>query len=175
MIETLLHSANCIETDQQRRTFARALFAVALVSVLATAALAGAPADVAAQSNDTTINDTAPYYDNHTASVDNGSWLQGNEDGNDPGALITMLTRVGTFVIGGDGAGSGAFLTGMLLFGGTLGLAVDAQVGMVGGGVLSVLALFGVVSVGLAPAWLTPVAMFGVALLLSSSAQRVLG
>lgn len=166
--------ATIAESERAQRLTAATALTVAVLALTLTVAL-GAAVDPAAAQNNSSIENKSPYYSNHSGDVDNESWLAGNQDGSKPGPIITMLTRVGTFVIGGNGSGSGAFLTGMLLFGGLLGLVVDAPVGMVGGGVLAVLALFGVVSVGMAPAWLTPVAMFGVALLLSSSARRVLG
>jgi hypothetical protein len=140
---------------------------VAMVAVIGV----GATGAAAAQQNGTNNSTLDPYYGNASEDVGNESWMEGNQNGSDPSAIFTFVGRAGSYVIGGDGTGSGPMLTGMLLLGAMLGLVVGVPVGMVGGAVLAVLALFGVVGVGLAPVWLLPVAMFGVGLLASTTAR----
>lgn len=160
-----------------RRRVPRGHLRLAAIVLLLLAAAAGVAAGAtgggagAAQANDT-IENRSPYYANHSDSVPNESWMEGNANATAP-AIVTMLSRVGTFVIGGDG-GSGPLLFGMVLLGAALSFVVSAPVGLIGGSVLTVTALFGVVSVGLAPQWFTAVAMFGVGLLLASAARRVM-
>lgn len=160
--------------DEQRRVSPRtagyAITAVALALVALAVLAGGSGAAAAQQANNSTLE---PYYGNASDDVGNGSWMEGNENGTDPGAIFTYAGRVGSYVIGGDGTGSGPLLTGMLLLGAMLGLVVGVPVGMVGGGVLAVLALFGVVGVGLAPAWLLPVAIFGIGMLVSTTVRGV--
>lgn len=149
---------------------ALALLAMPLVGVAGASAPA---ATVQANETNTTIEDVAPYYANHSGEVENESWMAGATDGNDPSAIVTMLSRVMTFVIGSDSGSSGALLMGMLLFGSLLGFVIDVSVGLIGGGVLAMLSLFGVVAIGLAPAWLVPVALFGIGMILATTFRGV--
>ena len=115
------------------------------------------------------------YYDDRQVHVENESWMAGNEDATISN-VSTMISRVSSFVVGGDGSGdsSTSLLTGILVFGVMLGVFVGAGVGMVAGGVLTVFALFAGGAVGIAPTWLYPVALFGVGVLLSASVKRAL-
>lgn len=165
--------------SSSRRLLLVAIFLTALVGGLAAPAAAGASsadagataADAAgAQENNSTL---APYYEGEQPQVDNESWMEGNENVSGP-SLITYLSRAGTFVVGGDGEGSGPMLTGMLLLGAGIGVAVGAPIGLVGGGVLALTALWGVVGVGLAPQWLLPVFVFGLSIFAASAIRGVL-
>lgn len=150
----------------QWRTAILGCLAICLVA----ASLGAVPSGVGAQDNESLPG----YYDGHrTQDLNNDSWTEGNEEA-DADSITTYASRLGTFVVGSDGASSGPVLTGMLLLGSLLSMTVGARVGMVGGGVLAVIGLWGIVSVGLAPQWLLPVAMFGVGLLLASGARRAL-
>lgn len=141
--------------------------ALAVLALVALGVLAGA---AAAQSNGTDVD----YYDNRSVDeVQNETWMDGNENVTGE-SVITFASRVGTFVVGGDGGSSGPLLTGMLLLGAGVGVATRADFGIVGGGVLALVSLWGVVGAGLAPEWLAPVFMFGVALLFAAGLRRVL-
>lgn len=163
--------------DRRQRAAVSATAVLVVLAVLAlllspAAAAGGAAAAQTNSTNNSTIDDVAPYYPGQP-TVDNASWTQGNENAS-ADSIVTYLSRLGTFVIGGDAQSGGAVATGMILLGGMLGAVVRSRVGLVGGGVLAVASVWGVVGVGLAPAWLTGVAMFGVGLLLSASLRRIL-
>ena len=152
-----------------KRTTLRA-FAIALLVVPLLATVGPA----VAQDNNSTINGTAPYYDNQTTQVDNQSWMSGRENATLDNTFH-FASRITTFVVGdGDQAADGPLLVGLFVLGAVLGVTVGSGVGIVGGGVLTVIALFGASAMDLAPGWLYPVALFGVGLLLAASFKRAI-
>jgi len=149
------------------------LAAVALVLV---AGLVAGP--VAAQTNST--NQTvAPYYDDTTPSVNNGTWLSGLTDASLEDVL-DLAVRVGPFIIGSGvtaqgGVGSaGALLTGALVGAVLVGTGMRARAGPVGGAVIAVGATSAFVTVGIGPSWLYPLVLFAVGLLATVALIRAL-
>ena len=144
----------------------RTLAVVAVVLI----ATAGAIGGVAAQDD---TNETPPYYDG-AEEPDTSSWF----DGVDPTSLsgiVTMASRVGTFVIGGGGSGvSGQLLTGVAVAGIGVGSVARANVGGVAGVVLGITAVFTGVATGIAPQWISAVVMFSIGLVLASVFRRVI-
>lgn len=99
---------------------------------------------------------TTPIYNNTTPTVDNSSWIQGNENVTID-SFGTMLTRIGTFVIGDTESGDGPLFTGLLVAGLIIGITGTSRVGMVAGGMLGVLtaaALTAEQGIGIGPPWL---------------------
>ena len=117
-------------------------------------------------------DETPPYYDDAEEPETSG-WF----DGVDPTSLsgiVTMLSRVGTFVIGGGGTGiSGQLLTGLAVAGIGVGSVARANVGGVAGVVLGITAVFTGAATGIAPQWISAVVMFAVGLVLASVFRRV--
>lgn len=142
---------------------------VAALFVVAT--LAGIVAPAVAQTNNSSLEEKAPYYANNTSHVANESWMAGREEP----TLDTVLhyaTRVGGFIIGpGDrtvgAAASGTLALGLVVAGAMGGTLLTSGVGPVGGSVLGLVTLAGLVGVGLAPAWTLAVSLFGVGIVLS--------
>lgn len=164
--------------QDQRRVSAR-LRAVALIGLLTTAAIViglvmGAD-QVAGQATPTpegNISDTAPYYADDNASVANESWL-GNRTDPTLQNVTYWTVRIGPWVIG-DGAQApggvglaGSLILGLAVGGALLGPVSRANVGPVAGGVLAVTLVFGLTAAALAPAWLLPVGLFVVGLVLT--------
>jgi len=146
------------------------------LALLAIVVLAVAAGGVAAQDEtNESVDEKAPYYNEWEGNdPDNESWMEGNEDATLENTT-TMFSRIGTFVVGSNGDGStGAVMTGMLTLGALLGIGVGAGIGTVAGGVLAISGIMALAATGLSPEWIVPVAIFGVGLLLSSVAKRLL-
>lgn len=161
---------------RRRQRQAAVLAAVAVVAAL----FAGVVSPVAAQTatpTNSSVDDKAPYYADNTTQLDNESWFAGNENAT-LDSFITMLTRLGTFVIGDtpaqNGGPGGAIVVGLVLAGAMGSTMVRNGPGPVGGAVLGLVGLAGVTAVGLAPAWLLPVVLFVLGLILTSVVVRVL-
>ena len=145
----------------------------ALAALVVLLACLGGPmsALAVAQDNNTTVSEKAPLYEN-ASNPDTDGWFAG-VDTDLPG-ILTMVSRVGTYVIGGGGSGvSGQLLTGVAVLGIGVGSVARANVGSVAGGVLGVVAIFAGAATGIAPQWLTAVFMFAVGLVLASVFRRV--
>lgn len=153
-----------------------------LVSAFAVATLGfGVTPGVAANNTTTAANlsDVAPYYANQSTAVNNASWMANHSDPTLQNATF-HLVRFVSFVIGtGDPAPGGVGLTGPLmltltLMGAFLGTLVNTRTGMVGGGVLAVMAIAAFSTVGMAPSWLYVVLLFVLGLILSAVARRAM-
>ena len=132
-------------------------------------ATAGAIGGVAAEE---ATNETPPYYE-EAEEPDTSSWFEG-VDPTSLSGIVTMVSRVGTFVIGGGGTGiSGQLLTGIAVAGIGLGSVARANVGGVAGVVLGITAVFTGAATGIAPEWISAVVMFSVGLVLASVFRRV--
>lgn len=147
----------------------------ALVAVLSALLIAFCLVTLTAGATVAQNNNTTDFYDSwDNVSVDNESWMEGNENATLDNTT-TMFTKVQTFVIGSNGDGSTPVLfTGVLFVGVILGVTASSGVGLLAGGVLTVGALFGAQGVGIAPGWLYPLAMMGIGIVLASIAKRVL-
>lgn len=114
-----------------------------------------------------------PDYYGGAEEPDTSDWFE-DVDPTTLSGIITMITRVGTYIVGGGGAGiSGQLLTGIAVAGIGLGSVARANVGGVAGVVLGITALFVAASTGIAPEWISAVVMFAVGLVLASVFRRV--
>ena len=152
-------------------TRTRIMTAVASLS-LALTALAGR---VSAQSNTTTL---PPYYGNESTPAPNG-WMDGASEATLP-TIIDMILRVGTVIIGpggtvaGGGGPTGPILFGFLLLGGAFSAVIGTGMGSVAAGVLFVVVVGAIVSLGFVPSWLFAVFLFGLGVLLYRAFQSVM-
>lgn len=149
----------------------KTITSVALVVLVLTLSLGGLAGGAIAQTN-TTAEDEAPIYENST-EPNTDTWMDGVEP--DLPGVVTLIGRVGTFVVGGGGGGvNGSLLTGVLVMGMGLGTVARSGVGSVAGGTLAVAGVFAGVATGIAPQWTSGVLMFGIGLVLASVFRRVL-
>jgi len=139
------------------------LAAMLLVSLFAGVGIVGAD----------NVSEDAPFYE-EAQEPDTDSWFDGVEPTSLSG-IVTMVSRVGTFVIGGGGAGiSGQLLTGVAVAGIGIGSVARANVGGVAGVVLGITAVFAGVGSGIAPQWISAILMFSIGLVLASVFRRVI-
>jgi len=139
------------------------------VAVAVVVAATGAIGGVAAQST----NETPDYYGN-ASEPNTDSWFE-SVDPTTLEGIVTMVSRIGTYVIGGGGTGiSGQLLTGVTVAGIGIGSVARANIGGVAGIVLGISALFAGAATGIAPGWVSAVVMFGVGLVLASVFRRVI-
>jgi len=149
-----------------------------LVSAVAslTLALTALSARVSAQSNNTTT--LPPYYNNSTTPAPDGAWMAGSSEASLPN-IIDLILRVGTVIVGpggtvaGGGGPTGPMLFGFLLIGGAFSAVIGTGMGSVAAGVVFVVVLSGVVTLGFAPSWLFAVLLFGLGVLLYRAFQSV--
>lgn len=134
---------------------------LALTLWLATTALtasAGSGVVVAQDENNTSLNDTAPYYANETPLGNQSSWYP---DGSNVSldVLGQLSSRLGTYVIGtgeqipGGTTYAGTIITALLMAGIFLGAVTLTSIGSSGGIVVAATVGYGLTSVGLAPPW----------------------
>lgn len=148
----------------RRLQLLKLLWALAFAAIV-TYGLVTMTAPVAAQTNNSSINQTAPYYNNSTATVDDDAWFAGLENAT-MDDIVSMALRVGPYVIGtGDpvagGTGyEGPLLLGLVVSGIFLGAIAMTPVGAAGSGIVALVSAFGLVEVGLAPRWVQIVILF---------------
>lgn len=125
--------------------------------VLPWSGTATAASPVMMQENNSSLNETAPYYDNQTAVGNQTGWVPVDVTLDSMGE---MATRFSTFVIGtgsqipGGNTYTGTLMTGLVMVGVFIGAAMFTSVGATGGAVIATVAGYGLVSAGLAPRWL---------------------
>ncbi|WP_148414942.1 hypothetical protein [Haloferax sp. KTX1] len=147
-----------------------------VVLILASTALVGV-AGAQTTTNNTTINETAPYYANSSSNVSVDTWLDGRTDPTLDN-ITNIATRIGPFVIGGGSANTigsaqaGALVTGLMVLAVFLGTVMGTRVGSVGGATLATAIAAGIVEVGLAPQWMWAIVVMGVGIVLSTVAIR---
>jgi len=151
-----------------------------VVLLLATTSLVGvAGAQQTTATNNSTINETAPYYatSSSNVTVDIDTWLEGRTDPTLDN-ITNIATRIGPFVIGGGTANTvgtaqaGALVTGLMVLAVFLGTIMGTRVGSVGGATLATAIAAGIVEVGLAPQWMWAIVVMGVGIVLSTVAIR---
>jgi hypothetical protein len=133
----------------------------------------------AAQPNNSTLDDAAPYYNNSTsvnATPPLDVWLAGASEP----TLQTMLDlaiRSTTFWLGTGtapgGGPAGVLLTTLLVGGAVLAMVRGSRIGLVAGGVVGLSAVGLMVSMGLAPRWLFAIALLLVGLVAAGVFARV--
>lgn len=150
-----------------------------LLLVLFVGAVVAMPAMgfAAAQTNET-ADEKAPVYGEEDPNPDTDGWLEGI-DKPSVDSIVTLISRMGTFVIGGGAGGSmaqsaPALLTGIMILGTAMGMTVGSGVGSVGGSVLAIAGVFATIGVGLAPEWGSAIVVFGVGIVVASVFRRLL-
>lgn len=144
---------------------------ITVIALLAIVMSVAVPA--AAQSTE-----TADYYENESTETGTGPWLSGLTDAS-LDSILTLLTRLGTFVIGGGvtaqgGVGSaGALLTGLLISGVMGAVGMRAGAGASGGLIIGLVSTFMFATIGLGPTWAYPVALFLVGLIIAGVFLRI--
>jgi hypothetical protein len=133
----------------------------------------------AAQPNNSTLDDAAPYYNNSTsvnATPPLDVWLAGASEP----TLQTMLDlaiRSTTFWLGTGtapgGGPAGVLLTTLLIGGAVLAMVRGSRIGLVAGGVVGLSAVGLMVTMGLAPRWLFAIALLLVGLVAAGVFARV--
>jgi len=148
-----------------------------LVALFLVGALVGGAAAPAAAAN-STINDTAPYYDNQTSNASAVGWVPANATLD---SIVGLAVQMPTYLIGtGDvdesGTGfEGVFLTGLFMLGASTAAVLGVGVGAVGGTVVALSVGFMLTSVGLAPAFVRPIMLFGIGIAAAIALRRALG
>lgn len=157
------------------RTFTK----MAIVTLLLTSCMAfGFTGAVTGQETTENASSSAPMYEEQESEVDTGAWTADNEEPT-LDAILTYVSRLGSFVVG-TGTGedidqsTGPLLVGALLVGTVLGVVVGTGIGTVGGSALIVSGAYAAVGVGIAPTWSYAVVVFGVGLVLATVARRVM-
>jgi len=121
--------------------------------------------------------DTGPYYNNSSSTVNGTSWFAGMENVT-VSSLGGMATRTLSFIIGpgttvpGGGGLSGPIILGLLVAGTFVGAVTGTRIGAPGGAVVALVATFGLISVGLAPAWLKIVILMLLGLVAATAVLR---
>ncbi|MFW5949423.1 MAG: hypothetical protein ACOCSD_07495 [Halolamina sp.] len=142
---------------------------LAVVALVLVAALGGAGA---VSADNDTLNETAPYYGD-AEDPDTSGWFD-DTDPTELSGIVAMISRIGTFIIGGGGGGvSGSLLTGVAVAGIGVGSVARANVGGAAGVVLGITAVFTGAAAGIAPEWITTVVMFAIGLVVASVFRRV--
>jgi hypothetical protein len=144
-------------------------------------ALAGTPADsgvVAAQTNNSTLNETAPYYANETSLENQSGWFP-NGGNVSLDTLGEMSTRLGPYIIGtgdqipGGTTYAGTIITGLAMVAVFVGAVGYTSIGSTGGIVVASTIGYGMTSIGLAPGWLKIVLLMIIGLIAAVAALRV--
>jgi hypothetical protein len=109
------------------------------------------------------------YYDDNRSLVNNETWMDNRSNATAENSTH-MLTRIGSFVVGGgeEGGPVGALLTSLIMGSVVVGFVGVSRIGMVAGGTVGVLTLGGMASAGWAPGWLFALVIFGVGLVLTT-------
>lgn len=142
-----------------------------LLAVLAVLAVVTTP--VLAQQNT-----DAEYYNNSSADADTDSWLSGLTDGS-LDDILTLMTRIGGFIIGdGTAAGgvgsAGTLLTGLLVAGVMGGVGIRSGAGSTGGLVIGISAGTVFLSAAVGATWAYAIILFVVGLIVSAVFLRVM-
>lgn len=164
------------DSDSRRRPLHVLVAMLLLVSVITLPFAAGSvSATTALQDNDSNQTEPAGYYNNTSTDVNNETWMAGQEDATFEN-ITTFAARLGTFVVGSDAdrnAPTGPLIVGLTLLGAVIGMTIGTGIGIIGGAVLAIIALFGASAIGLFPFWLYGVGLFAIGLMLSASFKRV--
>lgn len=113
------------------------------------------------------VADLDPLYnDSNVTHPDNTSWMEGNDKADIDG-ITTLVSRIGSFIIGSDASEptAGPYMTGLVVGGIVVVSVGTSRVGIVGGG-MAVILTAGVVAraPGVGPQWLYAVIMLLVGL-----------
>ena len=160
-----------------RRRVASGLTILAIVTLILAALVA--PAAAATPTNNSSIDEKAPYYENVTAEDPDDGWFNDGDVTLD--GVIDMFMRIPSLVIGTgsldpSGTGlTGVLLTAVVLAGSVLVTMMGTGVGPVGGTIVALTAAFGLTATGFAPQWIWPVLLFGVGIVIARAVRRSMG
>lgn len=130
---------------------------VVVLAFVLIAVLAGFVIPAAGATNNSSLNETAPYYGNQTAVGNQSDWLPGEVTLDTIG---NVSSRLGPYVIGtgeqipGGTTYAGTIITGLVMVGIFIGAVGYTSAGAAAGAVVAAVAGYGLVEVGLAPQWL---------------------
>jgi len=156
---------------RHRAALVSTLAALALFAVLLTAS-----SGTALATNNSTSG--ADYYNKSVSNVSFQYWF----DKGDNATLTTIGDMAARFVPAVIGTGSqdssgtgfeGYLLTGLVFAGGSLVALLGTGVGPVGGVVIGLVMTYGMIGIGLAPAWLQPLVLFGIGIGAAIAALRI--
>jgi hypothetical protein len=153
----------------------RVLLLVLALLALTTLALVGVSGEALAQTNNSTLNETAPYYVNQTTVGNQTGWLPSNITLD---SLGDVVGRTGPLVIGsgeqipGGTTFAGTLVTGLIIVAISLGAAAGTPLGWVGGAVVAPTLAYGLAELGLAPTWMPYVIVFIVGTVAAVAAYR---
>lgn len=135
-------------------------------------------AGVGVAQNNTTINDTAPYYNNSTGNVSSAGWVPSENATLDSiGQMSTrfLSTFIGFGQLDSSGTGyQGVLLLSVIIGGVTIAATVGTGVGPVGGSILGMTTGYGLVGIGIAPVWVKPILLFGIGITAAVAFKRIL-
>jgi hypothetical protein len=138
----------------------------ALVAALGTLAvvlvwLVLAGTGIAAAQNNSTVNETAPYYQNASASPGLASWV-GDPSPTLPNVIDMALQGVGYWIGTGTGQGggpAGTLVLALVVAGVVTGTLARGRVGAVAGATLAIATVALLASIGLAPVWMLAITL----------------
>lgn len=151
------------------------LLVAASVSFIVLAGILALSAPAAAQTNNSTLNDTAPYYDNQSEIGNQTDWLPQNISLDSIGEVSS---RLGPFVIGsgqqipGGTTYAGTIVTGLLMVAIFIGGTAFTSLGAAGGAVVASVAGYGLIELGLAPSWLRVVILLIIGIIAAVAIRR---
>ena len=111
----------------------------------------------AAAADNSTLNETAPYYNESTTVGNQTDWIPNNVTLD---SLGEMTARIGPYFIGsgqpipGGNTYAGTIITGLVMVAIILGSVSLTTIGVGGGTVVASIAGYGLVELGFAPEWM---------------------
>lgn len=161
---------------QRRRELGAA--ATGILAAVLLAGMLGGTAGTVSAANATNVSEKAPMYDNSTQNVSFEFWF---DEGNvSLDVLGDMASRLGPAIIGTgneDPSGTGfvgVLLLGLVIAGSVLVSVMGTGIGPVGGTIVGLVLGYGMIAVGLAPAWAWPLLLFGLGIVAAVAAIRIL-
>lgn len=130
---------------------------IVLIVLFGIAAIATGMAGSATAGNDSTLNGTAPYYNDSTTVGNQSDWLPTNVTLDSLGELTG---RIGPYFIGtgqpipGGTTYAGTIVTGLVMVAIILGSVSLTALGPAGGTVVASIAGYGLTELGFAPEWM---------------------
>ncbi len=138
--------------------------ALLVVTVALLAATSPVVADNETDTENATLNDTAPYYNNSSSEIDEEAWFAGYENVT-LDSMVGMAMRLGPFIIGtgptipGGVGYAGPIVLGLVVSAVFLGTVAGTGMGSEAGSVVALVVAYGLIEVGLAPEWVKVVVL----------------
>lgn len=118
-------------------------------------------------------NTSAAYYNGTGSTVDNATWMDGRTDPTLENSTH-MFSRIGGVTIGAGERAAGTLLIGLLAFAVVVSITGTSDVGIVGGGVVSLITISALTRAGFAPGWMWLIVLFGLGAVAFRIFKRVL-